>query len=79
MEKVLIIAIVVLGVIVAIVIDSHNYLVNEFNELVKRVNHLESQNAKLEVALKKQEGKMIEDYGYLNSRLNKMTLESINK
>lgn len=79
MEKIIVIAIVILGVIVAIVIDSHNYLVNEFNVLVKRVNKLEEENARLKVTVKKQEGKIIEDYGYLNSRLNKLTLENINK
>ena len=79
MEKIFVIAIVILGVIDAIVIDSHDYLVNEFNVLVKRVNKLEEENARLKVAVKKQEGKIIEDYGYLNSRLNKLTLENINK
>lgn len=79
MEKILVIAIVILGVLILVIIDSFNNLANEFNLLVKRVNRLETQNAKLEVIVKKQEGKMIEDYGYLNSRLNKMTLESINK
>lgn len=79
MEKIFVIAIVILGVIDVIVIDSHDYLVNEFNVLVKRVNKLEEENARLKVAVKKQEGKIIEDYGYLNSRLNKLTLENINK
>lgn len=79
MEKVLVIAIVILGVLAAIMIDLYDNLTNEFNEIVQRVNHLETQNAKLEIVVKKQEGKMIEDYGYLNSRLNKLTLENINK
>lgn len=79
MEKILVIAIVILGILIAIMIDLYGNLTNEFNELVQRVNHLETQNAKLEVTVKKQEGKMIEDYGYLNSRLNKLTLENINK
>lgn len=79
MEKILVIVIVILGVIIAIIIDSLNNLINEFNIMVKRVNNLETENARLKVAVKKQEGKIIEDYGYLNSRLNKLTLENINK
>ena len=79
MEKILVIAVVVLGLLVAIIIDSLNNLINEFNIMVKRVNNLETENARLKVTVKKQEGKIVEDYGYLNSRLNKLTLENINK
>ncbi len=53
--------------------------VKELQMMYDRIVELEHEVDVLEHKLKQHEGKDLENYSYLNSRLNKMALENINK